>query len=81
MEVVKKEKEPKIGSDEHLEALSLGFLLSKHSTANDLIESSYNRYMFNDPDDLPQWFIDDEKKYNRPQLPMTKEIMERLRKQ
>ena len=60
MEVVKKDKEPKIGSDEHLEALSLGFLLSKHSTANDLIESSYNRYMFNDPDDLPQWFLDDE---------------------
>ena len=81
MEVVKKDKEPKIGSDEHLEALSLGFLLSKHSTANDLIESSYNRYMFNDPDDLPQWFLDDEKKYNRPQLPMTKEIMEKLRKQ
>lgn len=83
LEVVKekKEKEPKIGSDEHLEALSLGFLLSKHSTANDLIDSSYNRYVFNDPADLPQWFVDDEKKYNRPQLPMTKEVIERLRKQ
>ena len=81
LEVVKKEKEPKIGSEEHLEALSLGFLMSKHSTANDLIESSFNRYMFNDPDDLPQWFLDDEKKYNRPQLPMTKEVIEKLRKQ
>ena len=81
LEVVKKDKEPKIGSEEHLEALSLGFLLSKHSTANDLIDSSFNRYVFNDPEDLPQWFVDDEKKYNRPQLPMTKEVIERLRKQ
>ena len=80
LEVVKS-KEPKIGSDEHLEALSLGFLLSKHSTANDLIDSSYNRYMFNDPAGLPDWFVEDEKKYNRPQLPMTQEIMAKLRKQ
>ena len=76
-----KEKEPKIGSDEHLEQLSLGFLLSKHSTANDLIESSFNRYTFNDPEDLPEWFVEDEAKYNRPVLPMTKEIMDKLRKQ
>ena len=81
LEVVKKSAEPKIGSDEHLEALSLGFLLSKHSTANDLIDSSYNRYMFNDPAGLPEWFLEDERKYNRPQLPMTQEIMARLRKQ
>lgn len=81
LEIVKKEKEPKVGSEEHLEALSLGFLLSKHSTANDLIDSSYNRYMFNDPEGLPDWFVEDEKKYNRPQLPMTKEVMERLRRQ
>lgn len=81
LEVVKAPKEPKIGSDEHLEQLSLGFLLSKHSTASDLIESSYNRYTFNDPDDLPDWFVENEKKYNRPVLPMTKEIMDRLRKQ
>ncbi|KNB42957.1 putative methyltransferase [Blastocystis sp. subtype 4] len=79
--VVKPDKEPKIGSDEHLEQLSLGFLLSKHSTANDLIESSYNRYTYNDPDNLPDWFVENEKKYNRPVLPMTKEIMDRLRKQ
>ena len=81
LEVVKPDKEPKIGSDEHLEQLSLGFLLSKHSTANDLIESSYNRYTYNDPDNLPDWFVENEKKYNRPVLPMTKEIMDRLRKQ
>ena len=81
LEIVKKEKEPKVGSEEHLEALSLGFLLSKHSTANDLIDSTYNRYMFNDPEGLPDWFVEDEKKYNRPQLPMTKEVIERLRRQ
>lgn len=83
LEVVKesKKKEPKIGSDEHLEQLSLGFLMSKHSTANDLIESSYNRYTFNDPEGLPDWFTEDEQRYNRPVLPMTKEIVEKLRRQ
>ena len=84
LEVVKdskKVKDPKIGSDEHLEQLSLGFLMSKHSTANDLIESSYNRYTFNDPEGLPDWFTEDEQRYNRPVLPMTKEIVEKLRRQ
>ena len=68
-----------IGSEEHAQALAIGELLSHPSTARDFIDSCYNRYAFNDDEDLPQWFLDDERKYNKPQLPITKEAVERIR--
>ena len=41
---------------------------------------SYNRYCFND-DYLPTWFADDEKKHFRPQLPVDKDTVERIKSQ
>jgi hypothetical protein len=41
---------------------------------------SYNRYCFND-DYLPTWFADDEKKHFRPQLPVDKDTVERIKAQ
>jgi AdoMet-dependent rRNA methyltransferase SPB1 len=41
---------------------------------------SYNRYCFND-DNLPNWFQDDEKKNFRPQLPVDKDVVDRIRAQ
>lgn len=42
---------------------------SKH----DLIDEGINRYSFRDRDDLPEWFIDDEKKHSKLTKPITKE--------
>ena len=42
--------------------------------------ASYNRYCFND-DYLPGWFADDEKKHFRPQLPVDKDTVERIKAQ
>ena len=40
----------------------------------------YNRHTFHDDKDaLPQWFLDDESKFNRPNLPVTKEAVERMK--
>jgi AdoMet-dependent rRNA methyltransferase SPB1 len=41
-----------------------------------LMEEAYNRYAFDDPDDLPKWFLHDEGKHNKPDLPVTKEAVE-----
>lgn len=42
---------------------------SKH----DLIDEGINRYSFRDRDDLPEWFIDDEKRHSKLTKPITKE--------
>ena len=46
----------------------------------DLIDASYNRYAFNDQKGaLPRWFLDDEGKHNKPQLPISKEAVQLIR--
>ncbi|KAK6589651.1 Spb1p-like [Cryptosporidium xiaoi] len=65
----------------------IGSLLINKSTRMDLIDGSYNRYAFHDPDEdlqnnilgLPKWFIEDENKHNKPELPITKELMKQYR--
>ncbi|KAI8812578.1 hypothetical protein BJ742DRAFT_747017 [Cladochytrium replicatum] len=42
----------------------------------DLIDGSFNRSAYNDPDGLPEWFMDDE---NRHKMPVTKEAIEIMR--
>lgn len=59
-------------SDSRAEILALGQKMLRKRTRNQLIESSYNKYAWNDRDDLPEWFAEDEKAHNSPQLPITK---------
>merc|ERR1719330_1125663 len=37
-----------------------------------MIDASYNRYAFDDPDDLPSWFVEEEKQHRTPVMPVTK---------
>ncbi|OII72687.1 methylase [Cryptosporidium ubiquitum] len=61
----------------------IGSLLVNKSTRMDLIDGSYNRYAFHDPAEdlennvlgLPSWFVEDENKHNKPELPITKDLM------
>ncbi|KAJ1607805.1 Spb1p-like FtsJ methylase [Cryptosporidium canis] len=65
----------------------IGSLLINKSTRMDLIDGSYNRYAFHDPDEdlennilgLPSWFVEDENKHNKPELPITKDLMAQYR--
>jgi AdoMet-dependent rRNA methyltransferase SPB1 len=58
------------------ETMALGSLLvdSKKSRM-DLIDASYNRWTFDGDEALPDWFTEDENKHNKPELPITKEMM------
>lgn len=49
-------------------------LTTKSGTRN-LINASFNRYAYNDPDELPEWFLQDESKHNKPSMPVTKEAV------
>uniref|UniRef100_A0A7S3PN43 Ribosomal RNA methyltransferase SPB1-like C-terminal domain-containing protein n=1 Tax=Aplanochytrium stocchinoi TaxID=215587 RepID=A0A7S3PN43_9STRA len=65
-------------TDEHAQNLALGALLAKKSSRRKVLDAAYNRYAFND-NDLPPWFVEDENKHNRPQVPITKAMVDAVK--
>ena len=62
------------------EALTLASqLVNRERTKTDLINDGFNRYSFNSKENLPSWFLDDESKFYKPNLPVTKEAVAALR--
>ncbi|XP_069834880.1 pre-rRNA 2'-O-ribose RNA methyltransferase FTSJ3 [Dendropsophus ebraccatus] len=64
------------------EGLALGTVIAtSKKAARDLIDRSFNRRTFNDPEDeLPDWFLSDEKKHRTVQIPVDREMMEEYRR-
>ena len=55
------------------EAMTLAHQLATgQRTKEDIIDEGFNKRAFKDRDGLPDWFIDDESKHDRPQKPITK---------
>lgn len=67
--------------NELAETLALGsILVSSKKNRMDLIDAAYNRYTA-DPDEcLPDWFTEEEERYNKPELPVSRELMDQFRK-
>ncbi|KAI1135693.1 AdoMet-dependent rRNA methyltransferase spb-1 [Hypoxylon sp. FL0543] len=66
------------------EAMTLAHQLATGQKTNyDLVDDGFNKHAFRDRDGLPEWFIDDESKHDKPQKPITKAaaaaIKEKLR--
>ena len=66
-------------SDDHAELLALGTMMLKKSKAKAMVDASYNRFANNDPQDLPEWFADDERRNHRPQLPIPAALVEKMK--
>ncbi|KAM4034189.1 pre-rRNA 2'-O-ribose RNA methyltransferase FTSJ3 [Anomaloglossus baeobatrachus] len=64
------------------EGLALGTVIATSKKATrDLIDKSFNRRAFNEADDeLPDWFLSDEKKHRSVQIPVDRETMEEYRR-
>ncbi|XP_045595148.1 pre-rRNA 2'-O-ribose RNA methyltransferase FTSJ3 [Procambarus clarkii] len=58
-----KRKKDQAGLDNVGLALATQMIYSKKAK-RDITDAGWNRYMFGDGDDLPNWFVNDEKKYN-----------------
>ncbi len=54
-------------------------LVNREKTRTQLINDGFNRYSLNSKDGLPSWFLDDESKHYKVNLPVTKEAVAALR--
>jgi AdoMet-dependent rRNA methyltransferase SPB1 len=66
-------------SDDYAQTLALGTMMLRRSKEKALVDASYNRYAWNDPGDLPEWFVDDENKHHRPQLPIPPALIAKMK--
>lgn len=54
-------------------------LVNREKTKTELINDGFNRYSLNSKEGLPGWFLDDEAKHYKANLPITKEAVRALR--
>lgn len=54
-------------------------LVNRQITASGLIDQGFNRLSTFNKDNLPNWFLDDEAKFYKPNIPITKEAINALR--
>ncbi|KAF7307013.1 AdoMet-dependent rRNA methyltransferase SPB1 [Mycena indigotica] len=54
-------------------------LVNRQKTKTQLINDGFNRYSLNSKEGLPQWFLDEEAKHYKPNIPITKEAVAALR--
>ena len=68
-------------SDARAEILALGTKMLRKKTRNHIIDSAYNKYAYNEQDDLPDWFIDDENTHCKVQMPISKAEVDLIKQQ
>jgi AdoMet-dependent rRNA methyltransferase SPB1 len=66
-------------SDDYAKTMALGTMMLRKSKAKALVDASYNRYAWNDPEGLPEWFVDDESRHYRPQLPIPPALLQKMK--
>jgi AdoMet-dependent rRNA methyltransferase SPB1 len=63
----------------HATTLAIAKKLLRKKARRDFIDDAFNRYAFNDAEQAPSWFAEDEMKHNKPIPPVTKEEVEKER--
>jgi len=66
-------------SNDYAQTLTLGTMILYRGKEKALVDASYNRFTCNGPTILPDWFVDDEQKNYRPQLPIPPAIMAKMK--
>ena len=68
-----------VTAENRVMSLALGTLMLSTSRKKALIDSSYNRYAWNDNEELPSWFTEDETRHNKPQIPVPAALVDQVR--
>jgi len=55
------------------EVLAMGKQMLNKKKRERMINASYNRYNFDDPENLPKWFTEEEREHQTPVMPVTKQ--------
>lgn len=63
---------------DRLMTLALGTYMLRGSRKKALVDASYNRFAWNDPSGLPSWFLDDEMRHNKPQVPVPEALLQQI---
>lgn len=71
-------KEP-YDDEDRAKQLALGTMMLRKHRAKELVDAAYNRFSWNDDADLPDWFVDDEKRHHRPQVPLPPALVEQMK--
>ena len=59
-------------SDDKAEIRAIAKKMLRKKERIKILNSSYNRYAFEDDEKVPKWFLEEESKHNKPQKPITK---------
>ncbi|KAJ9110007.1 hypothetical protein QFC20_003081 [Naganishia adeliensis] len=78
-DVVKQEKIKKKGLLTGEAVTLASALVNRQTTVSQMIDDGFNKHNFHHKDGLPTWFLDDEGKHYKANLPVTKEAMDALR--
>lgn len=65
--------------DEKISDIALGTLMLNPGKRKALVDSSYNRYTWNDPENLPDWFVEDELRHNKPEIPIPGALIDQVK--
>lgn len=60
-------------SDEKAEIRAIAKKMLRKKDRLDILYKTYNRYAFDDTEEAPEWFREEEIKHNRPKMPVSKE--------
>ncbi|TMW64196.1 hypothetical protein Poli38472_012818 [Pythium oligandrum] len=66
-------------AEDRAKTLALATMMIRRDKAKEMIDASYNRFAWNDSTELPDWFVDDEEKHYRPQMPIPKKLLEQMK--
>ena len=65
--------ESEYDSDEKAEIRAIAKKMLRKKDRLDILYKTYNRYAFDDIDEAPEWFREEELRHNRPQMPVSKD--------
>ena len=60
-------------------SLTVGHMMLNKSKRRKMIDASYNRYAWDDPEGLPAWFLDDQERHNKPQMELPADVLVQMR--